>query len=462
MLIEKKVALSIAGFDPSGGAGIQADLKVFSHLGLHGTTVVTCITSQNTKHVEKIYKLPIELIEKQIDVLFEDFEIDAVKTGMLYNGEIVEQISKKLSKYNVKPIVDPVMVATSGDNLFHDTFVESFRYHLLPRTFMITANIPEAYKFTKTKIKSIEDAKKACKKLYDLGPKYVLIKGGHLDTKDASDVLFDGKKFKVFSLPRITNKTVHGSGCTLSALIAGLIALGETPVVAVGKAKHILWNMINKSYKLGMGAHILNDIHNTYTDVPSTFLTGEHFDVWLKLKNAIEKLTRFLTADYIPEVGINIGYATSYAKKPEDICSVVGRIVKFKNKTMKIGGLDFGQSKHIASVILAAMSYDSSIRSAMNFKYSKENLRSCKEAGFNIGSFDRKNEPRDTKSTMEWGTRQVIKKTRFIPDIIYDTGDVGKEPMIRILGKNPEDIISKMQKLMEKKGVKRGKNTKCL
>ena len=146
--MKKKIALSIAGSDPSSGAGIQADLKSFSFLGLHGTTVVTCITSQNTRRVKKIHKLPVEIIENQIDVLFEDFNIDAVKTGMLYDEEIIKCVVKKISEYKLTPVVDPVMIATSGDLLSQNTFVNSFKKYLLPKTFMLTANIPEACELT--------------------------------------------------------------------------------------------------------------------------------------------------------------------------------------------------------------------------------------------------------------------------------------------------------------------------
>ena len=136
--MKNKIVLSIAGFDPSSGAGIQADLKSFSFLGLHGTTVVTCITSQNTQQVKKIHKLPGEIIENQIDILFEDFNIDAVKTGMLFDEEIVKCVAKKISEYRLSPVVDPVMIATSGDTLSQNDFINSFKKYLLPQAFMVT------------------------------------------------------------------------------------------------------------------------------------------------------------------------------------------------------------------------------------------------------------------------------------------------------------------------------------
>ena len=446
--MKKKIALSIAGSDPSSGAGIQADLKSFSFLGLHGTTVVTCITSQNTRRVKKIHKLPVEIIENQIDVLFEDFNIDAVKTGMLYDEEIIKCVVKKISEYKLTPVVDPVMIATSGDLLSQNTFVNSFKKYLLPKTFMLTANIPEACELTGLRINSIKDFKKNCQKLFPFGPKYVLIKGGHLDTKNAIDTLYDSKNFYEFSLPRIPNKKAHGSGCTLSAIITGLLALGETPVEAVRKAKYIIWDMINQGYIPGKGSDILN--HSCEMIMPSTFPNNKYFDVWFELKNAIQKLVSILPPTFVPEVGMNFAYAVKNAQKLQEICAVNGRIFKTKDKTMICGNIDFGSSKHVASVVLAAMSVDKNVRSAANICYSKNIIELCKKVGFSIGSFGRKNEPTNVTSTMEWGTKHAILKLGFVPDVIYDTGDIGKEPMIRVLGNNPEDVLSKLKKLLKK------------
>jgi len=439
----KKIAMTIAGSDPSSGAGIQADLKAFTILGVHGITVVTCITAQNTKQVKKTYKLPIEIIEKQIDVILEDFHPNAVKTGMLYDIEIVKCVTKKIKKHNMKPVVDPVMVATSGDSLYDQSFINALKKDLIPISYILTPNINEAEKLTKMKIKNIEDVKQACKELHKIGAKYILIKGGHLTSKEVNDVFFDGKKFQIFSLPRIKNRQAHGSGCTLSALITGFIALGEKPNLAVRKSKHMLWNMINTGYKPGKGADVLNYHTNITVDMPPIFSTDKHFEIWLDVKAAVERLISFLKVDSIPEVGINIGYALPNAKKPDDICAIDGRIIKRKEKPLRCGNINFGVSNHIASIILATISIDPEYRCAMNIRYSEENIIKFKEAGLKIGTFDRKHEPEKVKSTMEWGTKQAIKTLGSVPDIIYDKGGIGKEPMIRILGKNPKDVVYK-------------------
>jgi hydroxymethylpyrimidine kinase/phosphomethylpyrimidine kinase len=444
--MEKKVALSIAGSDSSGGAGIQADLKSFSYLGVHGLTAITCVTAQNTQKVRSIYKVPTEIIEQQIESVFDDCPIAAVKTGMLYDEEIVKVVAQKLKAYHVKPIVDPVMVATSGDALANHNFIASLQQELLPKTLIITANIPEAVALTHMEITKKKDRENACKKIFLLGPEYVLLKGGHLPDDMATDYLYDGKQFHTFTLPRIPQKKAHGSGCTLSALITGFLALGETPITAVEKAKYIVWSMIQAGYSPGKGADVLN--HSSTIQIPPPIRSNEQFLVWLQLKTGIESLVSLLPAQYIPEVGMNFAYALPNAKTREDVCAIDGRITKRKERPALCGTLDFGASKHVASIILAAMSSDPTIRSALNIRFTQKTLQLCAALGFTLGSFDRKHEPPTVSSTMEWGTKHVITTLRRVPDIIYDTGSVGKEPMIRVLGKNPEDVLLKIQKLV--------------
>lgn len=444
--MEKKVALSIAGSDPSGGAGIQADLKSFSYLGVHGTTVVTCVTSQNTRRVEDIFKVPADVIQSQLESILNDFPIAAVKTGMLYNDDTVHLIAKILVKYQLKPVVDPVTAATSGDSLSDSTFVVSLKRHLLPNALMVTANAPEASTLSGIPVETQQDAEDACKKIRTLGPQYILVKGGHLKEEKALDILYDGKRFHTFSLPRIPNKKAHGSGCTLSALITGLLAFGEPPVVAVQKAKHITWAMIQEGYSPGKGSDVLN--HSSNILVPSFLKDDQQFQVWIELKTVVEQLISLLPVSFIPEVGMNFVYTTPNATTRNDVCGINGRITKYNNKPHLYGSLAFGASKHIAAVVLAAQSIDPTARSALNIRYSNTTIELCKKIGFTVGTFKRSNEPTTASSTMEWGTKQAISTLGRVPDMIYDEGGIGKEPMIRILGKNPIDVLMKLKRLL--------------
>ena len=443
----KKVVLSIAGSDSSAGAGIQADLKSFSYLNLHGVTAITCVTAQNTQQVRAIYKVPADIIAQQIESLCDDFSIAAVKTGMLYDEEIVHVVTQQVKKHHLKPIVDPVMVATSGDALANHSFLASLQKELLPQAFMVTTNIPEACALTDMKSIRQKDLENAAKKIFELGPEYVLVKGGHLQDEMVIDLLYDGKQFHRFTLPRIPQKKAHGSGCTLSALITGLLAVGESPVTAVQKAKSIVWSMIQEGYTPGKGADVLN--HSSTLQIPPLVQHNEQFNVWLQLKTAVETLVSFLPSQYIPEVGMNFVYASPNAKTRNDVCAIEGRITRYKDQALLCGTLDFGASKHVASIVLAAMSFDTTIRSALNIRYTQKTLQLSTNLGFTLGSFDRKFEPQNASSTMEWGTKHAITTCGYVPDIISDTGAVGKEPMIRVLGKNPQDVLAKIKKIAD-------------
>jgi predicted fused transcriptional regulator/phosphomethylpyrimidine kinase len=347
----------------------------------------------------------------------------------------------------MKPVVDPVMVATSGDALSNHTFVSSLKKELLPFALMVTANIPEACALAGMEISAQNEVDAACKKILSFGPEYVLLKGGHLKDDVVTDVLYDGKQFHRFSLPRIPKRKAHGSGCTLSALITGLLATGVPPVAAVQKAKHITWGMIRTGYSPGKGADVLN--HSSIVPVPPLNKNPEHFEVWLQLTTAIDTLISFLPQQYIPEVGMNFAYALPNAKTRDDVCAVDGRITRHKDRITRCGSVDFGASKHVASIVLAAMGSDTTMRSAANIRYSQKTIDLCNTIGYTIGSFDRKDEPPNAPSTMEWGTKQTITSLGRVPDVIYDTGLVGKEPMIRILGKNPGEVVSKIRKLVD-------------
>jgi hydroxymethylpyrimidine kinase/phosphomethylpyrimidine kinase len=447
--MKKRIALTIAGSDPSGGAGVQADIKSFNVVGVHGLSVITCLTVQNTKRVAKISSILPKIIGQQIDVLLEDAKPDAVKTGMLHEKNIVSIVADRVSQNDLKVVVDPVMVATSEDSLSKSDFVDAIKNKLIPITFILTPNIMEAGILTDRKLNNLEKIKKSCNDLYDFGAKNVLIKGGHLKGPMVKDVFFDGSKFNVLSLPRINERKAHGSGCTLSAVITGLIAKGITPLDAVKRAKYITWNMINHGYIIGKGSDVLDHSIRNVCNVPLTYPSNVRFSIWRELKQSIDELLDFLPLNLIPEVGINFGYALKDAKSTKDVCAINGRIVKTLYRPVRIGEVDFGTSKHIASIILAAMKYDPDTRSAMNVKFSKDTIKDCNKINLSIGNFNRTDEPKSVSSTMEWGTKRVISKLNYVPDIIYDEGDLGKEPMIRILGKNPNDVISKVHGLLK-------------
>ncbi len=251
--------LTIAGSDSGGGAGIEADLKTMTILGCFGMAAITSVTAQNTTGVFGIHDIPPEMVAKQIDVVIDDIGVDAVKIGMLSNSGIIHAVADILAQHQVPNLViDPVMVAKSGDALLQEHAQAALVSNLLPLAHLVTPNIPEAEVLADMKITNESSLKAAGEKIYRLGLQAVLIKGGHLESDEATDWLFDGDNWCTFSAPRIATQNTHGTGCTYSAAIASLLACGIPLRDAVSKAKDYLTNAIKTSYDLGSGHGPLN------------------------------------------------------------------------------------------------------------------------------------------------------------------------------------------------------------
>jgi hydroxymethylpyrimidine/phosphomethylpyrimidine kinase len=245
--------LTIAGSDPSGGAGIQADLKTFSRLKVYGMSAITALTAQNTTGVSGIMPVPPDFVRLQVDTVMQDIVPEAVKTGMLANAEIIETVAALLKRYKVhRVVVDPVLVATSGARLLEPDAVDALRNKLAPAALIMTPNIAEASALSGSEVHTIRDMEEAARNIQGFGAKYVLVKGGHLEG-DAEDVLFDGHSFTRFAAPRVNTRDLHGTGCVLSAAIAAHLARGETVEDAVALGKHFVTEAIRHGLRLGSG-----------------------------------------------------------------------------------------------------------------------------------------------------------------------------------------------------------------
>ncbi|ABW20226.1 bifunctional hydroxymethylpyrimidine kinase/phosphomethylpyrimidine kinase [Alkaliphilus oremlandii] len=259
-----KKVLTIAGSDSCGGAGIQADLKTFSAHGVFGMSVITAITAQNTQGVFAVQDITPEMIQKQIEVIFEDISVDAVKIGMVSKTETIQTIAETLKAYNVKNLVlDPVMVSKSGFHLLQLEAKEALIKNLLPMATIITPNLPEAEVITGFEISTVEAMEKAAKAIHDMGPQYVLVKGGHLEG-EAVDILYDGNQFIYYNAQRIHTKNTHGTGCTLSSAIASNLGKGLTITQAVEEAKNYITVAIEKSFAIGQGVGPVHHFHQWY------------------------------------------------------------------------------------------------------------------------------------------------------------------------------------------------------
>jgi hydroxymethylpyrimidine/phosphomethylpyrimidine kinase len=259
----QSVALTIAGSDSGGGAGIQADLKTFAALGVFGTSALTAITAQNTVGVDAVEVLTPEIVYAQIKSVASDFTISAVKTGMLADAGIVETVAKAAHDFSLPHlVVDTVMVSKSGHRLLAPEAEAAMRRILLPQAFIVTPNLPEAEVLTGKNISGIEGMKAAARELHALGARYVLVKGGHLAGEKSIDVFYDGDGFCELDLPRVQTNSTHGTGCTLSAAIAAYLALGLAPLAACRAAKEYLTGALKNAVPLGHGHGPVNHFWN--------------------------------------------------------------------------------------------------------------------------------------------------------------------------------------------------------
>jgi len=248
-----KTALTIAGSDSIGGAGIQADVKTFSRLQVYGMSVITALTAQNTTGVSSVMDIPPDFVLHQLDAVLTDIPPDALKTGMLLNAAIIEVVASKIREHGLtKVVVDPVMFATSGAELLRQDAVRALQRVLLPLALVITPNINEAQALTGKQIRTTGDMEEAALQVHAMGARYVLLKGGHIEG-DATDVLFDGKEFWHINAERIPARDCHGTGCVLSAAITAHLALGRSVREAVELGKQFVTEAIRNGLRIGRG-----------------------------------------------------------------------------------------------------------------------------------------------------------------------------------------------------------------
>ncbi|MFV0528206.1 MAG: bifunctional hydroxymethylpyrimidine kinase/phosphomethylpyrimidine kinase [Lachnospiraceae bacterium] len=259
-----KICLTIAGSDCSGGAGIQADLKTFSALGCFGMSVIVSVVAENTSRVISIMEVPPRTICDQMDAVFEDCKIHAVKVGMLPDAASMAATAEKLREYSPQAIVvDPVMIAKGGCALMRPEALLAFQEQILPLAFLLTPNIPEAIALTGSRIESISDMEEAAKRMWEMGAQNVLVKGGHLEGA-AADILYDGSRIHTFVEERIPTKNTHGTGCTLSSAITARLALGEALPQAVQYAKNYVTEAIRYGLEIGQGHGPTNHFYEFY------------------------------------------------------------------------------------------------------------------------------------------------------------------------------------------------------
>jgi len=346
-------ALTIAGSDSGGGAGIQADLKTFAALGVHGMSVITSITAQNTYEVRAVHDVPLDVIKAQFEAVVEDIGVDAAKTGMLSNSAIIELVASLISKYGVTLVVDPVMIAKSGAPLLREDAVDTLIRKLIPLATVITPNKPEAERLSGIKISSLEDAKVVAKELVEeLGAKAAVVKGGHMSGGESVDVLYYDGRFYEFRSPRIESRNTHGTGCSFSAAITAELAKGRSIPEAVKLAKEFITTAIMYGLPIGRGYGPVNP--TAWQLIPA-----EKYNVLVELKKSvrvIEGSGKYVNP-LIPETPSYIVMALPkhYVR---DVNAVAGTpIVRLWGSVKAVVEPEFGICREFGELLMKVMEY---------------------------------------------------------------------------------------------------------
>jgi hydroxymethylpyrimidine kinase/phosphomethylpyrimidine kinase len=443
-----KIALSIAGSDSGAGAGIQADLKMFSALDVYGCTAITAITAQNTKQVAEIFEISPSMVEQQIRSVMMDMRPNAIKIGMVYSTPIIDAVYRSLKKTTSKiPIVlDPILAAGTGAKLLRREAYKSFVSKLVPLSTLITPNRMEAEKLADTVIKTENDAIEAAKQIKKLGAENVIVKGGHFGSAYVTDLLVDTKdNITRFTNPRLEMREIHGSGCNFSSAVTAYITKGMALTDACRMANEYVHTAIRNAVKIGRGLPIANPLSAVYRD-------ANRYHTLSELQHAAEQVS-MLDGFYrlIPETQSNFAYALLNASDISDVAAVRGRIIKIENTAAPASYIKFGASSHVASAVLAYMSVNPDFRSAINIRFDEEIVDVCKSL-FSVASYNRSKEPKKIKrkegSTVAWGILAALSKNP-LADVIYHTGDIGKEPMISLFGRNPTEVVNKIKAILK-------------
>jgi hydroxymethylpyrimidine/phosphomethylpyrimidine kinase len=369
--------LTIAGSDSGGGAGIQADLKTISMLGGYGASVITALTAQNTTAVTGIHAPDPAFVAEQLKTVTSDIPVRAAKTGMLFSAPIIKALGPHLAAKDYPLVVDPVCVAQSGAKLLEDDAVDAMVEHVFPHADLLTPNIPEAELFTGISIHTSEDMVAAAEKLLTMGPKAVLIKGGHMDSVTATDWLAQpGVKPMPLIMRRVKTENNHGTGCTLSAAIATGLGFGLDLCTAVRNAQQYLNLALRASFSLGAGSGPPNHLAPWLRELSRPELISELDGIGRR----VSTMSGF--EDIIPECRMNVTCAVPHADCSEDMAAFTGGVVASRKGAVMVAGYpSFGASVRVSSALCEARRRNGDLHWAMNLRGGADILSALKKAG---------------------------------------------------------------------------------
>ena len=455
------VALTVAGSDSGGGAGVQADLAAMAARGVHGTSALTAVTAQNTAGVGASEVLGPDLVTDQIRAVFADFDVQAAKTGMLGDADIVAAAVEAFSAVDCPLVVDPVVVAESGDRLLSPEGVAAVREELLPLATLVTPNVPEAELLANAEVDGPVAARLAGRRLCELGADAALVTGGHF-RGDPVDVLVvsdgagtravgdagegeddgDGVRIETFRSRRVPDANTHGSGCTLSAAVAAELAKGAPVAEAAARATDHVERAIRRGRSVGRGTGPVDHLAPTKARA-GTVAACE------AVREVVRTFEREDISRLVPEVGTNVAVAPAYAVDPADVVAVAGRLHRVPGGVRATGGVYPGASSHVARFLLgvrqasdrvaASDTPHESVGAACNVRADEETVAAVRER-LETAAVDRADEPEDAPGTMDWVASEAMEGRVSPPGAVVDRGAVGKEPMIRLLAADAEAL----------------------
>ncbi|MDB3957006.1 bifunctional hydroxymethylpyrimidine kinase/phosphomethylpyrimidine kinase [Candidatus Nitrosopelagicus sp.] len=421
--------LSIGGSDPSSGAGIQSDIKTFENHGVYGFTVITAITSQNTKKISKILPISSKIIKSQLESVLSDFQIDSIKIGMMYDSSIIKAVHEMIKNQKCPIIVDPIIESTTKTILLKKSAITDYRKMIIPLATIITPNKRES------KILSgcskVDDA---AKRLQELGARNVIITGYRESEREIEDFVMESDRNYILKGKRI-KMINHGSGCNYSASITASLARKKSIHEAANIAKEYVYQSIKNSKDLGKGIKIT---HKKNSEIQKQLSLSI-----IDFQN-IKDVSKI-----IPECQTNFVFSKNKPKNIKNVLGISGRLVKSGNNVIQAGDLVFGGSQHVATALIEVSKKFPEIRSAINIKYEPKLITKAKKRKMSVLTYNRKKESKNSKlkenSSISWGVSSCLKSE--MPDIIYHKGDLGKEPMIIVFGNTPTEVIKKIKQI---------------
>jgi hydroxymethylpyrimidine kinase / phosphomethylpyrimidine kinase / thiamine-phosphate diphosphorylase len=435
-----RTVLTIAGSDSIGGAGVQADLKAIASLDLHGASALTAITAQNTKRVVKIVPLSTKDVLAQIDAVLDDAIVSAIKTGMLYSADIARTVAKRIKDEGLPLVVDPVLIAGVGDKLCSKDLLDAMKKDLFPLATVVTPNRHEAEELASMTIDGPEAAKDACMVISELGPRSVLIKGGHFEGDHVIDVLFHEGSMIELTAPRSPNK-VHGGGCTLASYIAGDLARGMDIRPAVIDAKRRITDAIALSYQIGGGMNAVNPMASKQKDA----LREDRIE---SLRSSIIELESRLPASCVLEDGCEFVYSLPAPQNYSEICGIDGKIVVRSRRPLRVGDIRFDGVKDLARIMMVISRRDPRMMSALTLRSTERNLARLRENGLSVMEVERKDGSKG-KEPAGQSICKLMGQTDFVPDIVSDGDGMGMQPMMMVIGESPADVLLKIRPVLQ-------------